>query len=49
MAQTFELVADETMRIPPGQPMPLPQYAEAVRLAEAPGHGGKPLLALADA
>jgi NADPH:quinone reductase-like Zn-dependent oxidoreductase len=49
LAQTFELVADETIRIPPGQPMPLPRFAEAVRLAEAPDHGGKPLLAFVDA
>jgi NADPH2:quinone reductase len=49
LAQTFELVADETIRIPPGQPMPLPRFAEAVRVAEAPGHGGKPLLAFEDA
>jgi hypothetical protein len=49
LAQTFALVADETIRIPEGQPVPLPLFADAVRLAEAPGHGGKPLLALADA
>jgi NADPH:quinone reductase-like Zn-dependent oxidoreductase len=49
LAQTFKLVADETIRIPQAQPVPLPQFADAVRLAEAPGHGGKPLLTLADA
>jgi NADPH:quinone reductase-like Zn-dependent oxidoreductase len=46
LAQTFELVAGQTMRIPEAQPVDLQQFADAVRLAEAPGHGGKPLLAL---
>jgi NADPH2:quinone reductase len=49
LAETFQLVADEIIRIPEGQPVPLSQFADAVRLAEAPGHGGKPLLAIADA
>jgi NADPH:quinone reductase-like Zn-dependent oxidoreductase len=48
LAQTFELVAAETIRIPEGQPVGLRQFADAVRLAEAPGHGGKPLLLLGD-
>jgi Zinc-binding dehydrogenase len=47
LAETFQLVAGETIRIPEGQTVPLPQFADAVRLAEAPSHGGKPLLALA--
>lgn len=49
MAQTFKLVVDETIRIPEGQPVRLRQFADAVRLAEAPGHGGKPLLVLEEA
>jgi NADPH:quinone reductase-like Zn-dependent oxidoreductase len=49
LAQTVELVADETIRIPERQPVRLKQFADAVRLAEAPGHGGKPLLMLGDA
>jgi len=48
LAQTFEFVADGTIRIPKGQPVGLPQFADAMRLAEAPGHGGKPLLVLGD-
>jgi NADPH:quinone reductase-like Zn-dependent oxidoreductase len=49
LAQTFKLVGDETIRIPEGQLVPLQHFADAVRLAEAPGRGGKPLLALPDA
>jgi NADPH:quinone reductase-like Zn-dependent oxidoreductase len=48
LAQTFGFVADGTIRIPEGQPIRLQQFADAVRLAEAPGHGGKPLLVLGD-
>jgi hypothetical protein len=48
LSQTFELVAGGTLQIPEGQPLPLERFAEAVRLAEAPGHGGKPLLLLND-
>jgi NADPH:quinone reductase-like Zn-dependent oxidoreductase len=48
LAQTFELVADQTIRIPDGQPVSLRGFADAVRLAEAPRHGGKPLLVLGD-
>jgi NADPH2:quinone reductase len=44
LAQTFELVASGSIGIPDGRPLPLEQFADAVRLAEAPGHGGKPLL-----
>jgi NADPH:quinone reductase-like Zn-dependent oxidoreductase len=43
LARTVELVAGGTIRIPEGQPMRLEQFAEAVRLAEAPARGGKPL------
>jgi NADPH:quinone reductase-like Zn-dependent oxidoreductase len=48
LAQTFKLVADGTIRIPEGQPVRLQQFVDALRLAEAPGHGGKPLLILGD-
>jgi len=44
LAQTFQLVADGTVRIPDGQPLAPEQFAEAVHLAEAPAHGGKPVL-----
>jgi NADPH:quinone reductase-like Zn-dependent oxidoreductase len=48
LSHTFGLVAGGTIRIPEGQPLPLAQFADAVRLAEAPGHGGKPLLLFND-
>jgi NADPH:quinone reductase-like Zn-dependent oxidoreductase len=48
LSRTFELVADGTIRIPEGRPLRLERFAEAMRLAEAPGRGGKPLLVLAD-
>jgi NADPH:quinone reductase-like Zn-dependent oxidoreductase len=46
LAETFELVAGKTIEIPEGQPFALEQFADAARMAEAPGHGGKPLLLL---
>jgi hypothetical protein len=49
LAQTVELVADETIRIPEGRPVRLPQFADAFQLAETPAHGGKPLLMFGDA
>lgn len=48
IAKTFQLVAGGTMRIPEGQALRLDQFADAVRLAEAPAHGGKPLFVPAD-
>jgi NADPH:quinone reductase-like Zn-dependent oxidoreductase len=48
LATTLRLVADGTMRIPEAHPLPLGQFADAVRLAEAPGRGGKPLLLLGE-
>jgi NADPH2:quinone reductase len=48
LARTFELVADGTLRIPEGQPLPLEAFAEAMRLSEAPGRGGKALLVLGE-
>jgi hypothetical protein len=44
LSQTFELVAGGTIEIPEGRPLPLEEFADAMRLAETPGHGGKPLL-----
>ena len=48
IAQTVELVAGGAIAIPEGQPFPMRRFADAVQLAEAPGHGGKPLLLLED-
>jgi NADPH2:quinone reductase len=48
LAKTFGLVADGTIQIPEGQPVHLAQFTHAVRLAEAPKHGGKALLVLGD-
>ncbi|WP_330249673.1 zinc-dependent alcohol dehydrogenase family protein [Nocardia sp. NBC_00565] len=44
LKRTVELVADGTMDVPEGQPFEVAEFADAVRLAEAPVHGGKPLL-----
>jgi NADPH2:quinone reductase len=44
LSQTVELVASGSLAIPEGQPLPVERFADAVLLAEAPGHGGKPLL-----
>jgi NADPH:quinone reductase-like Zn-dependent oxidoreductase len=41
-------VAGGAIGIPEGQPFPIQRFADGVRLAEAPGHGGKPLLLLDD-
>jgi NADPH2:quinone reductase len=46
LTETFQLVAGGTIRIPDGRPMQLEQFADALRLAEAPAHGGKPLFLL---
>jgi hypothetical protein len=48
LAETFALVARRTIQIPEAQPTDLRRFADAVRLAEAPGHGGKPLLVLGE-
>ncbi len=48
LATTFGLVASGTIQIVEGQPQKLEQFAEAVRLAEAPAHGGKPLFTFGD-
>jgi NADPH2:quinone reductase len=44
LTRTFDLVADGTLQVPEGQPIDVEHFADAVRLAEAPAHGGKPLL-----
>jgi NADPH2:quinone reductase len=48
LKRTFDLVAGGTLQVPEGQPIDVEQFAEAVRLAEAPAHGGKPLLMFQD-
>ena len=44
LKRTFDLVAGGTLRVPEGQPIEVEKFADAVALAEAPAHGGKPLL-----
>jgi NADPH:quinone reductase-like Zn-dependent oxidoreductase len=42
--RTVQLADRGALRVPEGQPIPLEKFSEAVYLAEAPEHGGKPLL-----
>jgi NADPH:quinone reductase-like Zn-dependent oxidoreductase len=42
--RTVQLADSGALRVPEGQPIPLEKFSEAVYLAEAPAHGGKPLL-----
>lgn len=42
--RTVQLADSGVLRVPAGQPIPVEQFSEAVDLAEAPEHGGKPLL-----
>ena len=42
--RTFQLADSGALRVPEGQPIPVEKFSEAVYLAEAPAHGGKPLL-----
>jgi NADPH2:quinone reductase len=42
--RTVQLADSGVLRVPQGQPMPVEEFGEAVHLAEAPEHGGKPLL-----
>ena len=42
--RTMRLADSGTLRVPEGQPIPVEEFGEAVLLAEAPEHGGKPLL-----
>jgi NADPH2:quinone reductase len=41
--RTFQLADRGVLRVPEGQPIPVERFSEAVLLAEAPEHGGKPL------
>jgi NADPH2:quinone reductase len=42
--RTVRLADSGALRVPEGQPIPVEKFSEAVYLAEAPEHGGKPLL-----
>ena len=42
--RTIQLADSGALRVPDGQPIPVEKFSEAVHLAEAPEHGGKPLL-----
>jgi NADPH:quinone reductase-like Zn-dependent oxidoreductase len=42
--RTVQLAGSGALRVPEGQPIPVEKFSEAVDLAEAPEHGGKPLL-----
>ena len=42
--RTVQLADSGALRVPEGQPIPAEKFSEAVHLAEAPEHGGKPLL-----
>jgi NADPH:quinone reductase-like Zn-dependent oxidoreductase len=44
IAKTVGLVDSGVLRVPDGQPIPVENFADAIDLAEAPAHGGKPLL-----
>jgi NADPH2:quinone reductase len=42
--RTIQLADSGALCVPEGQPIPLEKFRDAVYLAEAPEHGGKPLL-----
>ena len=42
--RTVQLAESGVLRVPEGQPIPVEKFKEAVYLAEATAHGGKPLL-----
>jgi len=42
--RTVQLADSGVLRVPEGHPIPVEKFSEAVHLAEAPEHGGKPLL-----
>ncbi|MBV6757858.1 zinc-dependent alcohol dehydrogenase family protein [Rhodococcus opacus] len=42
--RTLQLADSGVLRVPEGQTIPVEKFGEAVYLAEAPAHGGKPLL-----
>jgi NADPH:quinone reductase-like Zn-dependent oxidoreductase len=44
IGRTVQLADNGALRVPEGQPIPLEKFSDAVYLAEAPEHGGKPLL-----
>jgi hypothetical protein len=44
LADVISLVDKGAMTVPEGRPFPLDQAAPATEAAEAPAHGGKPLL-----
>jgi NADPH:quinone reductase-like Zn-dependent oxidoreductase len=44
IARTLQLAETGVLRVPAGQPVSVEKVSEAVYLAEAPQHGGKPLL-----
>ena len=44
IGRTVQLADSGVLRVPEGQPVPLEKFGEAVDLAEAPEHGGKPLM-----
>ncbi|WP_197042711.1 zinc-dependent alcohol dehydrogenase family protein [Microbispora rosea] len=44
LGEVIALVEKSAMTVPEGQAIPVERALEAVHLAEAPGHGGKPLL-----
>jgi NADPH2:quinone reductase len=44
ISRTVQLADNGALQVPDGQPIPLENFNEAVYLAEAPEHGGKPLL-----
>ena len=44
IAHTVQLADSGVLRVPQGQPIPLENFSDAVYLAEAAAHGGKPLL-----
>lgn len=42
--RTVQLAGSGVLQVPEGQPIPVEKFGDAVHLAEAPQHGGKPLL-----
>jgi NADPH:quinone reductase-like Zn-dependent oxidoreductase len=42
--RTLQLAYSGALRVPEGQPISVEKFSDAVDLAEAPAHGGKPLL-----
>ena len=42
--RTVQLADSGVLRVPEGRQIPVEKFSDAVYLAEAPEHGGKPLL-----